>query len=94
MERTSFASSLRSSDRNGKDGSVDLVRSFHFLPLISLTLSVSQDTLVSDAHTLGPDIIEATKYAEDMSAEEVDEVIDYILEEVKIFIPRVERHND
>ena len=39
---------------------------------------------------LGPDIVEAMKYAEAMSSDEVDEVIYYILEEVKLFIPQVD----
>jgi hypothetical protein len=46
--------------------------------------------LASDVQALGPDIIEATKYAQAMSAEEVDDVIDHILDQVKFFIPHVD----
>lgn len=47
-----------------------------------------------DIQVLSPDMIEAAKYAEAMSTEEVDEVIDYILEEVKFFIPHVAATTD
>jgi hypothetical protein len=42
--------------------------------------------LALDIQDLGEDIIEVAEYAKSMSAEEVDEVIDYILAEVSLSV--------
>ena len=42
--------------------------------------------LASDIQALGEDIIEAAEYAETMSAEDVDEAIEYILAEVNLSV--------
>jgi hypothetical protein len=42
--------------------------------------------LASDIQGLGEDIIEAAEYAKTMSAEDVDEMIDYILVEVNLSV--------
>jgi hypothetical protein len=47
--------------------------------------------LASDSQALGEDIIEAAEYAKTMSAEDVDEIIDYILSEVNFSISHHDR---
>jgi hypothetical protein len=47
--------------------------------------------LVSDIQALGDDIIEAAEYARTMSAEDVNEMIDYILAEVNLSISHHDR---
>ena len=47
--------------------------------------------LASDSRALGEDIIKAAEYARTMSAEDVNEMIDYILVEVNLFISRHDR---
>jgi len=42
--------------------------------------------LTSDIQALGPDILEATEYARTMPAEDIEEVIEYILVEVKFIV--------
>lgn len=88
MDRPSLTSTLKWLDRNEKGDSVDIVPFFPFLLSLVLTSSTSQDTLTFDIQALGPDLIEAAKYAQSMSAEDVDDIIDYILEEVEFFTPK------
>jgi hypothetical protein len=49
--------------------------------------------LTSGIQALGPDIFEAAEYAKNMSARDVNEVIDYIFVEVKFFVSFVLRPN-
>ena len=44
---------------------------------------VLKDLVATDIQALGPDVIEATEYAKRMSREEIEEVIDHILENVR-----------
>jgi hypothetical protein len=47
--------------------------------------------LASDSRALGEDIIEAAEYAKSMSAEDVNEMIDYILAEVNLSVSHHDR---
>lgn len=44
--------------------------------------------MASDIQALDPDIIEATEHAETMTPEEVEDIIDHILLEVRVVSPR------
>ena len=55
-----------------------------FLPVSSLLAHhVLKDLVATDIQALGPDVIEAAEYAKRMSREEIEEVIDHILENVR-----------
>jgi hypothetical protein len=47
--------------------------------------------LASNIQALGEDIIEAAEYAKTMSAEDVNEMIDYILAEVNLSVSHHDR---
>ena len=46
-----------------------------------------QDALAEEIQVLGPDLLEATAHAKNMTPEEVEETIDYLLNEVNPFQP-------
>ena len=45
----------------------------------------SQDALAEEIQALGPDLLEATTHAKNMTPEEIEETIDYLLNEVTPF---------
>jgi len=53
------------------------------LPALSTTLlNPSQDALAEEMQALGPDLLEATAHAKTMTPDEIEETIDYLLNEV------------
>jgi len=80
MEKSPFTE--RSSSEINEKGLADVVCPIPPLPPL-FAHTVPKDMLATDIQALGPDVIEATEYAKSMTREEIEEVIDHILENVR-----------
>jgi len=82
--RSSSIDKASGSDAHEKGLHQDIVGATISLSFTTL-LCLSQDALAEEMEALGPDLLEATAHAKTMSPEEIEETIDYILNEVFSF---------
>jgi len=76
------------SDIHEKDYDQDIVSAIIAPSPLSPHLSLSpQDALAEEIQALGPDLLEAAAHAKNMTPGEVEETIDYLLNEVTPFQP-------